>query len=90
MDSAHGSQEFIGTGNELFIVSRSTLAVATLLIVCPAGTCPFRMYPNRAYPCQDFACQDQVAGPLAKTEGIQFESCRGNLTGPIPNHLVSP
>ncbi len=50
MDSAHGSQEFIGTGNELFIVSRSTLAVATLLIVCPAGTCPFRIYPKRAYP----------------------------------------
>jgi len=33
MDSAHGSQEFKGTGYELFIVSISTLAIANLFII---------------------------------------------------------
>ena len=33
MGSAHGSQEFKGTGYELFIVSISTLAVVNLFII---------------------------------------------------------
>ncbi len=32
----------------------------------------------------DFACQDKVAGPLAKTEGIQFDSCRGHFETETP------
>jgi hypothetical protein len=32
----------------------------------------------------DFACQDQVAGPLAKSEGIQFDSCRGRFEAETP------
>jgi len=33
MDSAHGSQEFKGSGYEIFIVSISTLAIANLFII---------------------------------------------------------
>jgi hypothetical protein len=68
----------MGEGND-FVELLCWPAVGRLLIVSP-----YRMYPNRAYPCQDqpfqdVPFQDQVAGPHAKTVGIQFESCRGHF-----------
>ena len=34
--------------------------------------------------CKDLSFQDVVAGPLAKTEGIQFDSCQGHIETETP------
>ena len=53
----------INSGSFLRMVKSACFWVFVLVIFRP-----FRMYP----------LQDVVAGHLAKTEGIQFESCRGH------------